>query len=326
VKRALVFSALGRHSGCALRARYLKDALRRRGWDARLLLPLFPNLPLSLEAFLAVPRFALAAAFSRAELAVAIKPYPNCWLALWILKLKGVKVVMDVDDWDGAWRGGLLGSLAALVQAPAFRLLPLFSTHHPGIRRKLGGGALSLGQGVDTSIFHPRRGKPAKVLVFTAHLNVACQLDLLMDWVGPWLKAHPDWSLLVAGGGPKLGEYRRRHASAQVRFSGPLSPEAVAEAVAGARICLSAYGEGGGNEFRVPMKAGEYLAMGKPLATNYISGLAPLKPYLYLSQPGPKAFGRLLDRLAAGKGDGREKRGTALSWDAALGRFLKELA
>jgi len=332
VKRALIFSSLGYDSGCALRARYLCDALKRKGWRAELILPPFRNLPFACESFLSLPKFAWEALSHPVDLAVGIKPYPNVWTALWIAKLRGAQSVVDVDDLDSSWRGGLLGKLSALIQAPAFYLLNLFSTHHPAIRESLAdrGRTLDLGQGVDSSIFFPRRVKAERRLFYTAHLNVASQLDILMRWVSPWLERHSDWRLLIAGGGPRLSEYRRRFASPQVEFSGILSPEAVAIQMARAKICLSAYDASPGNDFRVPMKIHEYLAMAKPVLSNGISGLQSLKKFLYLCEPGEAAFSKMLQRLSEGRGDGREKRGAAwmkknLSWDKVADRFLSEL-
>jgi glycosyltransferase involved in cell wall biosynthesis len=266
------------------------------------------------------------------DLAVGIKPYPNCWLALWIAQLRGASAVMDVDDLDSAWRGGFLGKLFEFAQAPAFRIIRRFSTHHPGIRARLNapGKILELGQGVDTGIFREKKGKTEKSLVFTAHLNVACQLGTLLPLIAPWLKKHPDWRLVVAGGGPLLGSYRRQFESGQVFFTGALEPEMAAAWIQKAGICVAAYARENGNEYRVPMKTGEYLACGKPVVSNFIPGLAPLRRYLYLCHATPEAFSRQLERLRRGGGDHREAKGAAwirktLSWDAVAERFLKEL-
>lgn len=333
-RRAQVFSALGSGSGCALRARYLCDALQRQGWDARLVLPLLPNLPFSLEAFASLPRFLFKAMAARPDLAIGIKPYPNAWAALALARLMGADTVMDVDDLDGSWRGGPAGLLARLAQAPAFLFLNRFSTHHEGIRAALKGKGevLELDQGVDTAIFHPgKKTRAEKILLFTAHLNVACQLDLLIACTGPWLRQNPSWKLVVAGGGPLLRHFRKKHESPQVAFSGLLSPESVGDWIRRSRICLSAYGPQEGNLTRVPMKCGEYLACGKPVISNEIPGMKKLRRFVYLCRPDAESFGRELDRLSRGRGDGRERRGAAwvrrnLSWGLVARRFLKALA
>jgi glycosyltransferase involved in cell wall biosynthesis len=297
--------------------------------------PWLPNLPFALDSLFSLPQFFISALLHGPRLAVGIKPYPNCWLALWICRLKGAVAVQDVDDLDGAWRGGLSALLDRLAQAPAFLLLKQFSTHHPRIRAALAARRLDcveLEQGVELEIFRPPKpaAKKEKLLLFTAHLNVACQLELLLGCLSPWLGRNPSWSLLVAGGGPKLRAWRRRFSSGQVRFSGALEPEAVAALAAKASICVAAYGPGPANAHRVPMKLGEYLAMGKPVVSNLVEGAGALKKFLYLAEPSPASFSRQLQRLAAGRGDGREKRGEAwvrrkLDSGAVAGRFLKRL-
>ena len=333
MKKAVIFSALGPGSGCLLRAKYLSESLSRQGWESRLVSPWLSNRAFALESLASIPRFILIALVSGADLAVAIKPYPNCWMALWILRLKGAKVVMDVDDLDASWRGGALGALSAAIQAPAFRLLDSFSTHHPLIRESLAahGRVLDLGQGVDTRVFFPRRQKKEKLLLYTAHLNVASQLEPLMGWVAPWLARHPEWSLVVAGGGPRLEAYRRAFEGPQVLFTGALAPREVADWIGSAACCLSAYDGGPGNLARVPMKVGEYLAMAKPVVSNLIDGLKPLGAWIYACKPDAASYGRQLDRVCLRGGDGREKRGAAwvareLSSDAVTARFLGQVA
>lgn len=311
--------------------------LRQHGWEARTLAPWLPNLPFSLEAFLSIPRFALIALFSRADLALGIKPYPNCALALFILKAKGTRVCCDVDDLDWGWRKGLARWLAFAALRPAFSLLPLFSTHHPGIKRALqqqglaqGDRILPLPQGVAPELF-PKRPTPKNgPLLFVAHLNVACQLELLLEWLGPLLgkKGVPD--LLVAGGGPLLRRWQSRHEGPHVHFSGPVSTGEAAVLMSRARVCLSAYAPGEGNEFRVPMKVLEYLAAGRAVLSNLIPGLEPLKRHLYACKPQGEDFRRVLLGLLKSGGDGREARGRALvlksySWKAAVASLLKSL-
>jgi hypothetical protein len=338
MNNAVVFSALGSGSGCALRARNLAKGLAQRGWEARCVVPPFSWLPLSLETLASIPQFAWAALRSDAELAVAIKPYPNCWLALWILKLRGARVVMDVDDLDGAYRGGVAGALVTMCQAPAFWLLDHFSTHHPDLaevlreRHSLAAGCVSmLEQGVDTSVFSPcRKSTRGKRLIFTAHLNVACQLELLMSWIAPLLAEDPEIHLVIAGGGPLLGRYQGRFSSASTSFSGPASPTQIHALTEESDLCLAAFSDELGNRFRVPMKVGEYLAQGKPVVTNLIPGLLPLKPFLYLSKPEGASYRRLVKGLLMGRSDGREAKGMRWvrrhrSLEAVAGSFVEAL-
>jgi glycosyltransferase involved in cell wall biosynthesis len=334
--KALVFSALSLGTGSGLRAQYLNEALNRLGHSSRLVAPGMGPLPYSAEFMLTAPRYALAGARA-ANVAVGVKPYPNVWMGLAMARLRGAVTVVDVDDDDGGYRGGFLGGVTKALQAPAFKLARFASTHHPLLKEKLvrrlgAARVLDLPQGVDTHRFHDgfkRIRHPHPVLGFAAHLNVACQLDVLLKAVGPWLKKHPRAVLLVAGGGPGQAHFERLAAplGKQVRFLGSMPPEGIAAAMAGCDVGLSAYSDNPANRYRVPMKVAEYLALGLPVVTNMVPGLAPLRPYVYDAEPA--AFGPALDK-ALKTGRARALKGQAfvrrtLSWDTVAKNFLKQL-
>lgn len=338
--RALVLSALSSQTGSGLRARYLCEALTRLGWDAQWVAPQGPPRPYSAELLLGAPRL-MAAALGRFDLVLAVKPYPDAWLGLALARLRGARTVMDVDDDDGGYRGGALGALTRALQAPAALFAQAYSSHHPLLRASLAErhGAervLALEQGVDLSIFKPRTGAPTRDgegprLAFTAHLNIACQLDVLLDALGPWLQAHPQARLQVAGGGPEAARFQRSAAplGAQVRFLGPCGPEDAAALLAQSHASLSAYGPGEGNRYRVPMKVAESLAVGTPVVSNLVPGLAALQPFIHLAPLDPDGFGAALD-LALEAEDGRSARGQAwvrehLDWTRVAARFLERL-
>lgn len=333
--RALVLSALAQGTGCGLRAEYFARALRRLGWDATLALPEGPPLPWSAEFLTGLPRLA-AAGWGRFDLAVGIKPYPDVWTGLAVARWRGALTVVDVDDIDGGYRGGLAGVLGSALQAPALVTAALASTHHPLLRQRLvrrwgGERILDLPQGVDLDIFDPARLAPRSrawrkarglvgrtVLAFTAHLNVACQLELLLEVCGPWLRKHPRAVLVVAGGGPDLERFRALAApmGRQVRFEGSVDPLEAAQALAASDVSVSVYGPGEGNRYRVPMKVAESLALGRPVVSNLIPGLAPLAPYLVEAAPEASQFARGLDRAL------RQGRARAISGRAYVRRHL----
>ncbi len=145
---------------------------------------------------------------------------------------------MDVDDADGAYRGGFLAGLTHAIQAPAFRLAHLASTHHPLLRQELA-QRHGAGQGAGPSrrawiwgsltrppaarprpgLAPPRNGLSGRVLLgFTAHLNVACQLELLFEALWPWLRrgtAGRRWWWLEGGPGwATSGHWRRPRGAA----------------------------------------------------------------------------------------------------------------
>jgi hypothetical protein len=345
--RALVLSALAPGTGSCLRARYLAGALQRLGWEASLAAPGGDPLPYSAEILAGAPGLALRS-LGRFDLAVGVKPYPDVWLGLALARLGGALTVVDVDDADGAYRGGPLAGLTHAIQAPAFAVAHLVSTHHPALRQGLvarcgEGRVLTLAQGVDLGLFDAkarreealawrrRAGLKGRILLgFTAHLNVACQLELLLTAAGPWLRRHANAALVVAGGGPLLGHFRRLAAplGAQVRFEGPQTPLQAATVLAACDVAVSIYGPSAGNQFRVPMKVAEGLALARPVVSNLVPGLLPLRPYLFEAGPDAPSFGKALDR-ALSAGPDRARRGRAyvlrhLGWEGAAARFLDQ--
>lgn len=338
--KALVLSALSLQTGSGLRARYLCAALSRLGWDAQLAAPPGGPRPYSAEMLLGAPGL-MAAAASHFDLVLAVKPYPDAWLGLAVARLRGARTVMDVDDDDGGYRGGTLGLLTRILQAPTTLFAQAYSSHHPLLRARLAARhgekrVFTLEQGVDLSVFQPRVEAPAMDaqvlrLAFTAHLNIACQLDVLLDAVGPWLRAHPQATLQIAGGGPAKARFQQLAApwGTQVQFLGPCRPEEAAALLAQSHVSLSAYGPSEGNRYRVPMKVAESLAVGTPVVSNLVPGLAPLAPFIYQATLDPAGFGAALNQALQAK-DGRSAQGQAwvrehLDWTRVTARFLDQL-
>lgn len=328
-------------TGSGLRARYLTEALARQGWQSRLSAAAGKPLPWSAEFVTSAPKLVFAG-LGGADLAVGVKPYPNVWLALAAARLRGAVTVVDIDDADGGYRGGVIGALTRALQAPAFHFADFASTHHPLLKAALverwgADRVLDLPQGVDLQRFdpalYPKKKKSAGPrLGFAAHLNVACQLDVLLGALTPWLEAHPKAQLIVAGGGPDEARFRALAAGlgGQVRFLGSLRPEGVAEALASCDLGLSAYSDNPGNQHRVPMKVAEYLALGLPVVTNLIPGLAALRPYVVATALTPLAFGSAVDRALTPAARAQAKRGQAfvrktLAWDKVAQDFLAQL-
>jgi len=168
------------------------------------------------------------------------------------------------------------------------------------------------------------------LLGFTAHLNVACQLELLLEAAGPWLRRRPNAALVVAGGGPLLERFRGLAAplGAQVRFEGPQTPLQAAAVLAACDVSVSVYGPSLGNRYRVPMKVAESLALAKPVVSNLVPGLLPLRPYLVEAKAEASSFGRALD-LALARGLPRARRGRDyvrrhLDWTRVAAAFLAQ--
>ncbi|MGH7442725.1 MAG: glycosyltransferase family 4 protein, partial [bacterium] len=265
-----------------------------------------------------------------------------------LARLRGALTVVDCDDFDGADRGPLLALAVRALQGPAFHLAHMACTHHPDLKRvlesRLGlNRVVDLAQGADLDLFkgahNPRaaarrrwgleRGRPC--LAFTAHLNIACRLPMLISLLGPWLRNHPKAVLLVAGSGPWGDRFKALAAplGAQVRFLGQLSPADCADVLAASDCLVTAYGTGQSDRHRVPMKVGEALSLGVPVVTTPLAGLRHLARFVEQAQPNPKAFGEALDRaLRSGKaraGRGRTWVRRELDWTRVAARFLDQL-
>ncbi len=348
--RALIFSSISLGTGSGLRANYLTNALIRLGWEASLISPGLGPLPYSSELFFSAPYFALRA-LAKVDLLVAIKPYPNAWLAAAIAQARGTCVVLDVDDLDSGYRQGVTASIARMIQAPAFALPILFSTHHPALRQHMRSAhrvpperIIDLPQGVDLTVFDPRlreRGcrnqwrealglKGQRVLLFAAHLNVACQLDLTLKWLTPWLSKQRKVVLVVAGGGPDLARYKELAAplGSKVRFLGAMTPHQVAQAMGGADLGLSAYGVNEANQYRVPMKIAEYLAMGLPVVSNLVAGFGPLARYIHVARGDGLDYSKCVRaalRRSPQSRSGQRWVRSQLNWDKVAQNFLRRV-
>jgi glycosyltransferase involved in cell wall biosynthesis len=204
---------------------------------------------------------------------------------------------------------------------------------------------LDLPQGVDLSVFDagPRRREGlawrrqagllrGPLLGFSAHLNVACQLDFLLQALGPWLLKHPSAHLAVAGGGPDEDGFcslaRSQPWGQQVLFLGSVTPVQAARVLAASDVSVSAYGPSEGNRYRVPMKVAESLALGRPVVSNLVPGLQPLSAFLHVSDLAPGPYGRALDQALRGRRD-RSARGQAwvrrhLDWTQVAAGLLRQ--
>lgn len=356
--RILVLSSLGRNTGCHLRGRYLADALRRQGRQVRYPLPP-PGLPLMLDLPLSFLTNLVTALTARFDLAVAIKPYPNTLIPLLLRKLltPSVRIVADIDDMDHGYRTGPLPRLLRLLQRPLPRLCDFVTCHTDTlaawIPREYGVDPRRirrLDQGVDTSLFHPlpedqrltvrrkvlrRFGLPdTTLLVHTAHLNVASDLDHILQAFRTVAEHQPEPVLLVAGGGPLLGTYRRMAGhlglSHRVRFTGPLRPEEAADCIAAADACLVYYKNKPVNLYRASMKLREALAMARPVIANDVGDLKSFADVTYPAGTGPQAYAEGITRFLEHGPDGRERRGAErvrqrCDWNRIAAAFLADL-
>ncbi|MCX6996022.1 MAG: glycosyltransferase family 4 protein [Kiritimatiellaeota bacterium] len=326
--KILVLSSLARDSGCYLRARHLAQALRACGHTVEL-----PTPPSSLPCFLDLPlsflRYLPVILKFRYDVAVVIKPYPS---TLWPLLFKrrclgGGRVVVDVDDVDYGYRGGWASALLRRIQRPLPIRCDLVTCHNDWLQqfvateyRVPADRIYRLGQGVDLNIYRPLAGAAGAerraalrqqyglgefpTLIYVGHLNIASDLDVILEAVATVLRRQPDVRFVVAGGGPMQAHFRRLAAAlpdgARVIFTGQQTPEEINDWLQAADVALVYYKEREVNRHRVSMKVRECLAAGIPLVCNDFGDLAQFRPVTFQSATSAAAFaGEILRVLHA---------------------------
>ncbi len=337
----LVFSTKGGGTGCALRARYIAEAFQKRGHEARFVKPI-PSLPFWFDMVLSAPYYLYKSLFIKADVAMAIKPYPTVVPALWVQRLKGAKAVIDVDDLDYDYSHGWFKTFHKCLQIAWPKWADIVTYHNPNLLEAIaqvfkvpGENLVQLPQGVDTDLFSPRPPikehlpgiaaelyndrKARPLLVFTAHLNVACDLEPVLRSFQIILKAIPAAKLLVAGGGPDEGRFKRlamelgvAHA---VHFTGYLSPRQVAACLNISGASLVYYSDLPVNKYRASMKLRESMASGCKVVATQVGEIHQFKKKIFLSPPDPAHFaGAVLKALRAKKST-RQAVLLARKWD-----------
>lgn len=308
-----ILSAKGGGTGCALRAFYIAEALKKRGHHAHFVKPI-PSLPYWFDMVLSTFYYFWESLFVRTDVAMAIKPYPTVIPALWVQKLKGAKVVLDVDDLDYDYSHGWFKTLHKAIELPWPSWAHLVTYHNPHLREPLqkvfgvpASRLVELAQGVNTSIFSIRPSEPENrpaplgallaskkarpLLVFTAHLNVACDLEPVLRAFQSLLKTLPQAHLVVAGGGPDEGRFKAQALelgiAPSVHFTGYISPRQVASCLRVADASLVYYSDIPVNKHRASMKLRESLACGCRVVATHVGEMDHWKSAVFLSKPDP---------------------------------------
>ena len=262
----------------------------------------------------------------RADLAVGFKPHLNVTLPLLICRLRGIPTWIDVDDLDHAYRDGLLGRFVEITQRPFPRLFRIVSYHNPRLKDYLltrmqcrPEQLLRIEQGVDYGRFNTA-GAPIpkafdvagkRVAIYTAHLNVASDLEPVLAAWRDVVTQLPDAFLLVVGGGPLLDAYRRMVAAmglaGHVGFTGEVSHQDVPAYVALGHAALLYFSPRLVSEYRCSLKLREYFASGLRVVCNDVGELKEFAHLTYQSGSDPGLFSTTIVRVLTGFSDGRER-------------------
>jgi glycosyltransferase involved in cell wall biosynthesis len=336
----LILSAKGWSTGSALRAHYIAEALKKRGHRVHFVRPI-PTLPLWLDMILACPYYLLYSLLHRAQVALVVKPYPTVIPALAWQRLWGAKIVIDVDDLDFAYSHGYMRKFHEKLQKPWPRWADLVTYHNPKLIEELLGffevapsKIIQLPQGVDTSLFNakpveiknlPDRAKvlmvkkTGPILTFTAHLNVACDLEPALFAFQAILKQLPQAQLLIAGGGPSEGSFKMTAQelgiSHSVHFTGYLTVSQVAACLKISDAVLVYYKKLFVNEYRASMKLREAVACGRPVVTTRVGESSSWKSFAALSEPDPIHFAQAALKVLKSKKSFKPTPAQLKNWD-----------
>ena len=323
----LVLSAKGWGTGSALRAFYIAEALKQRGHQVRFVKPL-PTLPGWIDMALSCPYYFCKTFFTRHQVVLVVKPYPTVIPAMLWQKMLGAKIVIDVDDLDFAYSHGTFRKIHEWLQKPWPRWADWVTYHNPKLKESLLGffnvdprKTIQLPQGVNETIFNKKPLNPENlpqkalalyktksqkpILVFTAHLNVACDLEPALYAFKEVLHHVPQTQLLVAGGGPDENHFKRitRELGIEpsVHFTGLITISQVAACLKISTLALVYYSDVPANLHRASMKLREALACGRPVIATRVGEIVHLKDSVVLSEPNPAAFSKAIVKTLRSK-------------------------
>ena len=201
--------------------------------------------------------------------------------------------------------------------------------------------------GVDGQQFapHPERrklwrrqlgiGLEAPLVLSVGRMATKKGYQVLIEGLGSLMRRHPDFHLVLAGGGDRLEEFRRATAewSDRVHFPGAVGHDNLPDLFRAADIfVLPAVHDPQGNVDGLPNVILEAIASALPVVATAISGI-PLAVAdgvsgLLVPEKDPAALNRALSRLLSDPARaremgaaGRQRAVAKLSWDAVASRY-----
>jgi glycosyltransferase involved in cell wall biosynthesis len=353
--KILLVSSAPKEGGSTLRALYIAKYLRKEGNDVYLIKPI-RTYPFFLDYAISLPLYSIKSILKDCDVAMAMKPYPNAAIPVFLNKIRGSKAVIDIDDVDYGYRKNFMSSAIRAIQYPFPKRGDLITYHNDCLYKHISKnfGVLDekmykLDQGVDLDIFNPLASfdretieklhvninlKDGYVIVYTASLNIACGLDCILYALKSVISRNPDIKLLVVGGGVLLKYYKDLVAKMKLRnnvfFTGYVELHEVPKYINIANTCIVYYSDKKVNYYRVSMKLREYLAMGKKVVCNDVGDLKLFEEYTYQTSSNLKDFAQKIVDVVEQEPDKRVRSGQKFvknnySW-VGIGRgFNKKL-
>jgi glycosyltransferase involved in cell wall biosynthesis len=336
-----ILSAKGWNTGSALRTYYIAKALQKRGHQVSFIKPL-PTLPFWIDMALSSFYYFFHSLRHRSDVALAVKPYPMVIPALWWQRVRGAKIVIDVDDLDFAYSHGKFRKTHESLQKPWPKWADVVTHHNDNLREHLLGTfevpkekIVQVPQGVDTELFSPGKAdlaslphtakalyadkKKRPILTFTAHLNVACDLEPALFAHQALLKEVPTAQLLIAGGGPDEGRFKRiaeeLGIAGSTHFTGMLTARQVAACLKISDAILVYYNELMVNEHRASMKLREAVACGGKIVATDVGEIRQWRGHVTLSKADPIRFAKAVAKALKSSKCAKPSAAQVRGWD-----------
>jgi glycosyltransferase involved in cell wall biosynthesis len=351
--KILLVSSAPREGGATQRAGYIAKYLRKEGNEVSIINPI-RAFPFLLDYAISLPLYSIKSLLVDCDVAMAIKPFPNAAIPIFLKKMSHcrAKAVIDIDDLDYGYRKKIMASIIKTIQSPFPKRCDLVTYHNEHLHKHISDNykipdekMYKLDQGVDLDIFNPHREdiesnmdmnlKDENLVVYTAHLNIACDLDCILKGIRSVISRNPAIKLLVVGGGPLLKYYENMAVKMNLRnnvfFTGYLKKvQDVPKYINIANTCIVYYRDKRVNYYRSSMKLREYLAMGKKVVCNDVGDLKLFKDYTYQTSSTLEDFAHAIANVVEQEPDKRVKAGQRFvennySWDAIGREFNMKL-
>ncbi len=339
--KIVILSSFAQDVGCWLRAQYLGNSLKDH--KVSYIGPFKKTWMFMLDMLFSLPINFFKVLFTKADVMIAVKPFPNVTWPLLIKKLFGTKIIVDIDDLDHGYRKGIVSEISKRLIRPFPKYFDLVTYHNNNLlkhivndlrvdRKKI----YKLDQGVDFGVFNYKlkdallknKFKDKKVLLYTGHLNIASDLDDILKAVSLLKK---DYVFVVAGGGPLEKEFKRLAKELKVNafFTGYLDRKDVARYLSIADVCLVYYKDNLVNLYRCSMKLRECLAMEKKVVCNDVGDLKEFKEFTYQSGSDLKEFSEMIVKALKSRDKrnikGRKYIEKKYDWKIIGSKFSKRL-
>ena len=342
--KILILSSQAKNTGSTLRAFYLYKFLKKMDNEVEYITPPFKSMVFMLDFFLSFFYYFFKILNKQYKIIIIIKPYPNTVIPCLLLKPRGAKIIIDIDDLDYGYRNSFISKIIKFFQSFLIPVADFITTHnnnlmehiiknYPKYKEKI----YLLKQCVDFTIFKPglktdkklkKIYKNKKILFYMANMNIASYFE---DILCALSNIKSDFVLFVVGAGPLFNHYKnvakKMNLLQKIVFLGECDLKTTAFYLSAADICLVYYKNLPVNKYRASMKLREYLSMNKPVIANNVGEISQFKDFIYMSGPSLQSFANEIKKRIKYL-DKKHKKGYKFiyryyNWDKEAKKFYK---